>query len=161
MDLAGVLRALCDAEVDFLVIGGVSATFHGSAYITNDIDIFFSRKRENLHRLVQALAPFHPRLRDAPKNVPFVWDAATLSNGTVFTLGTDLGAVDLLAEVAGLGPFDDVKERSVAVSAFGRSIRTLDLKSLILSKRAVGRQKDLLALAELESLLEAQEPDQG
>jgi len=34
-----------------------------------------------------------------------------------------------------------------------------DLPSLIQAKRAAGREKDLSALAELESLLDAEEPE--
>jgi L-amino acid N-acyltransferase YncA len=87
--------------------------------------------------------------------VPFVWDEHTLRNGTVFTLQTDLGAIDLLAEVAGVGTYKDAVAHSIIVNAFGRGIATLDLKSLIEAKRAAGRDKDLAGLAELESLLEA------
>jgi hypothetical protein len=43
------------------------------------------------------------------------------------------------------------------VQAFGRSVWALDLPGLIEAKRAVGRDKDLRALPELESLLEARE----
>jgi hypothetical protein len=50
-----------------------------------------------------------------------------------------------------------MRANSVFVEAFGRSVRTLDLPSLIRSKRAAGREKDLRALPELESLLEAEE----
>jgi hypothetical protein len=56
---------------------------------------------------------------------------------------TDLGGIDLLAEVSGSGTFDDVKAASVAVEAFGRQER---------------REKDLRVLPELESLLEAEDP---
>jgi hypothetical protein len=56
-----------------------------------------------------------------------------------------------------LGPFDEVKAASVNVATFGREVRTLDLRSLIESKRAAGRAKDLNILPELESLLEAEE----
>ena len=45
------------------------------------------------------------------------------------------------------------------VQAFDRSVWTLDLPSLIRSKRAAGRDKDLRVLPELESLLDAQEPE--
>ena len=92
-----------------------------------------------------------------PGELPFVWDEVTLRNGTVFTLQTDIGEIDLLAEVAGLGAFNDVKQHSIIVEAFGRQIATLDLPGLIRAKRATGRQKDLIALAKLESLLEAGE----
>jgi predicted nucleotidyltransferase len=152
------VQALCDAGVEFVIIGGWSAILHGSAFMTNDLDVCFSRTTENLKRIVGALAPYHPRLRDLPVGLPFIWDESTLRNGTVFTLTTDLGAVDLLAEVAGLGSFDEVRAGSVSVDAFGRRVRTLDLKSLIQAKRAAGREKDLRALPELESLLEAEEP---
>lgn len=81
-----------------------------------------------------------------------------LRNTTVLTLLTDLGEIDLLAEVAGLGGWDEVKAGSVEVEAFDRCISILDLPSLIRAKRAAGRAKDLAALPELESLLEALEP---
>ncbi|HEY7336203.1 MAG TPA: hypothetical protein VH639_15040 [Bryobacteraceae bacterium] len=159
MQFGRAVQALCDAGVEFVVIGGVSASLNGSSYITNDSDICYSRSRENLKRLANALAPFHPRLREAPANLPFVWDEATPKNGTVFTLSTDFGIINLMAEAIGLGDFEEVKRGSVLTRAFDRDVYTLDLPSLIRSKRAAGRVKDLLVLPELEGLLEAREPE--
>jgi hypothetical protein len=144
--------------VEFVVIGGVSATLHGSARVTLDLDICYSRVPANLSRLAAALTPFHPRLRGLPDGLPFHWEERTLRNASVLTLQTDIGEIDLLAEVAGIGSYGDVKAHSIAVEAFGRQIFTLDLPALIRAKRAAGRQKDLAALPELESLLEAGEP---
>jgi hypothetical protein len=151
------LQTLCDEDVDFVVIRGLSATFHGSSQVTYDLDICFSRTAANLRKLAAALAPHHPRLRGIPKGVPFVWDERTLRNGTIFTLQTDLGEIDLLAEVEGLGDFDSVQKHSIMVDAFERRFATLDLPALIRAKRAAGRAKDLSALAELEGLLEAEQ----
>jgi hypothetical protein len=75
----------------------------------------------------------------------------------VFTLQTDIGEIDLLAEVTGLGTFDQVKQVSINVDAFERQFAALDLPGLIRTKRSAGPEKDLTALAELESLLEAGE----
>jgi hypothetical protein len=150
------LQALCDAQAEFVVIGGVSATWHGSARVTLDLDIFYSRVPANLRRVVAALAPFHPKPRGFPAGLPFIWDEAMLRNSSVLTLDTDLGPIDLLAEVAGLGGWNEVNQRAITVSTFDRSIRTLDLASLIASKRAAGREKDLAALPELESILESE-----
>lgn len=86
-----------------------------------------------------------------------MWDAATLRNTAVLTLATDLGPLDLLAEVAGVGGYEEVLAASVMVEAFGRRIVTLDRPALIQAKRAADRAKDLAILAELESLLEARE----
>jgi hypothetical protein len=155
MQFERAVQALCDASVEFVVIGGLSATFHGSARVSYDLDICYSRASANLRRLTEALAPFHPRPRGFPAGLPFVWDEGTLRNGTVFTLQTDIGEIDLLAEVTGLGAFDEVKLHSITVEAFERQVPTLDLTGLIQAKRAAGREKDLSALPELESLLEA------
>jgi hypothetical protein len=97
-----MVQALVDSGVDFVIIGGWSAILHGSSYVTNDLDVCYSRRLENLKRLAGTFAPFHPRLRDLPKDLPFVWDEATLRNGAIFALSTDLGPIDLLAEVVGL-----------------------------------------------------------
>jgi hypothetical protein len=156
-----LVQALADAGVDFILIGGWAAILNGSVRTTRDIDVCYARTASNCRRIVAALAPFQPRLRDLPADLPFVWDAATLQNGTLFTLVTTAGSIDLLAEVSGLGTFADVRTSSMFVDAFDRRIRTLDLRGLVRAKRAAGRPKDLEALAELESLLEASEESQS
>jgi hypothetical protein len=159
MEYAKAVRALCDAQVEFILIGGVAASLHGSSNVTFDLDICFSRKPENLRRLASALASFHPRPQGLPPDLPFIRDEATLRNGTIFTLETSLGNIDLLAEVAGVGAYEEAKARSIELIAFDRRLSMLDLPSLIASKRAAGRPKDLLVLPELESLAEAEEPE--
>jgi hypothetical protein len=160
MNLATAVQALVDAGVDFVIIGGWSAILHGSSLPqTADLDLGVSRQPENLRRLAKALAPFHPRLRGLPEDVPFVWDEVTLRNGAVIRLTTDCGRIDLVAEVSGLGGFEEVKGSSVLVRAFDRDVWTLDLPGLIRAKRAAGREKDLMVLPELEGLLEAEQEE--
>jgi Holliday junction resolvase-like predicted endonuclease len=48
----------------------------------------------------------------------------------MFTLQTDVGEIDLLAEVAGLGDLAEVKRHSIQVEAFDRTIATLTLPEL-------------------------------
>ena len=155
MNIFKAIQVLADAGADFVIIGGWSAILHGSSYVTNDLDICYARTTENCGRLFRALKPYQPRLRDLPQGLPFAWDATTLANGTIFTRSTTLGAIDLLAEVQGIGAFDKVKKHSVLVPAFDREVWTLDLPTLITAKRAAGRAKDLQLLPELEGLLEA------
>lgn len=159
MNFELLIQHLCDSGVEFVVIGGWAAIFHGSAHVTNDLDICYSRHKQNLRRLADALAPFHPRPRGLPDGLPFAWDAATLANGTMFTLTTDLGILDLLAEVSGIGTYEEARAASMEVDAFGRRLQALDLRALIRAKKAAGRPKDLLILPELEGLLEASEDD--
>ena len=157
--LKETLLLLARSEVDFVIVGGVAATLHGSAFQTFDLDICYGRDGQNLDRLVGALAPFHPALRGAPSGIPFIWDRNTLRNGLNFTLSTDLGDIDLLGEITGIGGFHDVKAKSRNVEMYGFRFAILTLSGLIEAKRAAGRVKDLSILPELEALLEATEDD--
>jgi hypothetical protein len=157
MNLKRALAVMCDAEVEFVVVGGVAATIHGSAHATYDLDVCYSRTKGNLTRLKSALEPYRPRPRGFPKELPFIWDEATLRNNSVLTLQSDLGNIDLLAEIAGLGTYEQVKAHSQIVDMLDRQIAVLNLPGLIRAKRAAGREKDLSIIPELESLLEADE----
>ena len=121
------------------------------------MSISFIRARwKNIERLAAALAPYRPYLRDAEPNLPFAWDAKTISGGLNFTLTTDLGDVDLFGEVAGSETYSDVLPDSFDVEAFGVQFKCMDLPTLIRIKEAAGRPKDREALAELRVLLEEQ-----
>ena len=153
-DFPGLLRALVEGEVSFLVVGGFAATAHGSSRLTADLDILYDRSPENLARLIAVIAPLDPYLRGTPPGLPFRFDLPTLQAGLNFTLVTRLGALDLLGELTGGGAYDALLPQSVVVPMFGLSVRCLSLGQLIATKRAVGRPRDLDALAELEVIRE-------
>ncbi|MCS6952201.1 MAG: hypothetical protein RMK57_09635 [Bryobacterales bacterium] len=161
--LEQLIRLLAGARVEFIVVGGVAAAIHGSARLTLDLDIVYRRTPENITRLAECLAPYHPYLRGAPPGLPFRFDAETVQRGLNFTLMTDLGALDLFGEITGGGTYEDLLPHSVELSVFGVSCRCAGLKALIQLKRAAGRPRDLEAVAELEVLLEETEKagDQG
>ena len=110
MNLEEALRALYDGEVQFVVIGGAAMPLQGSARLTEDLHFCYLRNQGNIERLAKALAPFHPRLRGAPEGLPFRFDAATIERGANFTLLSDLGPIDFLAAVPGLGDYEAVEK---------------------------------------------------
>lgn len=154
MKLEETLRALFDANVDFVLIGGAAMQMQGSAHLTEDLDFCYARSAKNLERLASALAPYHPRLRGAPENLPFQFDATTIRRGLNFTLMTDLGALDFLGEVAGVGGYEEVKKNSDVMAVFEMDCQILSLEGLIRSKKAAGRERDLDVIPELEGLLD-------
>lgn len=66
-DFPRLLQALASNGVEFILVGGAAATAHGSVRLTLDVDIVYSRRDENLARLVAALAPHQPYLRGNPE----------------------------------------------------------------------------------------------
>ncbi len=151
-NLIELWRALGSGGVDFILVGGVAAAAHGSARLTQDVDVVYRRGKDNLERLVASLGEAHPYLRGAPPGLPFRFDVPTLAAGLNFTLMTDLGAIDLLGEITGGGRFEDLVAHCIWAEAFGVRCRLLDLQTLIATKRATGRPKDFEVLAELEIL---------
>ena len=149
-----LLSSLEQANVSFVIVGGIAATFHGSARLTNDLDVVYERSAANHERLVKALSPFKPYLRGAPEGLPFRFDAETIKRGLNFTLRTTAGDIDLLGEISGIGGFPQAMARSVDAELFGKTYHFIDLDALIESKRAAGRAKDLEVIAELEAIRE-------
>ena len=95
-DYTALIPLLVQNQIDFIIVGGAAATAHGSARLTLDLDIVYSRDNLNLQRIVRALEPLQPYLRGAPPGLPFEWSVETLQKGLNFTLITRLGALDLL-----------------------------------------------------------------
>lgn len=148
------VQGLSANQVEFVIIGGIAISFRSSGYITRDFDICYLRTSANLKRLATALAPFKPRFRDFPENLPFIWDNRILQNGTNFTLKTNIGDIDLLGEVSGLGNYAEVEKVSTVENLYNCTVKILSVDGLIAAKRAAGRTKDLLVLPELEALRE-------
>jgi len=154
IDYQKLISALAGGKVEFVIVGGVAATIHGSARFTADLDIVYGRSHENIRRLVTALAPLKPYLRGAPLGLPFRLDAETVRAGLNFTLTTTAGPLDLLGEMAGGFDYQTARTRSIAVDLYGQRCRVIDIDALIEAKIAAGRPKDLEAIAELQVIRE-------
>jgi hypothetical protein len=152
-ELGGLLRRRATAGVEFIPVGGAAATAHGSARLTQDVDVVYRRAAENIARRVAARRDLPPSLRGAPPGLPFRLDEETLRRGLNFPLTTDPGPLDLLGEIVG-GGYEALVPGSIPLEAFGLTCRGLGLEPPIAAKRAAGRPRDLEAVAELEAIRE-------
>jgi len=151
-DPDALIRRLSEHDVEFVLIGGLAMIVHGSAAITKDLDVCYRRTPDNIVAVTSALADIHPYLRGAPAGLPFRFDPPTIQAGLNFTLLTDLGDVDLLGEVSGVGGYDQAVAQAVERELYGVTVRVLSLDGLIAAKKAAGRGKDQTHLLELEEL---------
>jgi hypothetical protein len=151
-DIRAIVDALVRERVDFVIIGAVALIAHGGSRVTVDLDICYGRDPGNLESMVRAVGPLHPRLRGAPPDLPFFFDARTLRSGLNFTLTTDAGDLDVLGEVVGVGDYVRCRADAKVISLYEHEVPILSLDTLERSKRAAGRAKDLLDLAEIAIL---------
>ena len=155
MSFASMLGGLAKKKIRFVVIGGVAAAVHGSARVTNDLDICYDAADPgNVAALAMLLAKWNAYLRGIEKDLPFIMDERTLRGAPIMTLTTTEGDIDVMDRVAGVGDYDAARKHSERITALGVSFRVLDLPSLIKAKRAAGRPRDFDHLPELEALLQ-------
>jgi hypothetical protein len=149
MDL---LAHLVKAEVKFVLIGGYACIVHGGTLTTEDIDICCEFTPDNLLRLQQALCDLNPVHRMTPKRIPLTLTAENSRNLKNLYLDTDLGQLDCISKVQGLGDFNKADEMSLMVEAEGISLKVLNRDALIQSKKAMGRPRDQEAVRQLEAI---------
>jgi predicted nucleotidyltransferase len=150
------IEMMVHSGIRFVIIGGVAMRMQGTAHVTDDIDFSYSRDAEGLPGLIEMLNKHNVRLRNVSADLPFFFDLRTLKNTQNFTLVTDVGDIDLLAEPAGIDSFEGLWNRATAMEIFGLTVRVASIEDLIAMKRAAGRPKDkqhLLELLDLQQFL--------
>ena len=149
-----ILAVLAEQRVDYVMIGGLAATIHGSDLVTFDIDITPATDDENLARLSRALDELDARIRtrDAPDGLPFAHDAASLARATVWNLVTNAGDLDLAMMPDGTQGYDDLRRDAIAITIIGIPTRVAALADVSRPKEAAGREKDRAALPMLRRL---------
>jgi hypothetical protein len=69
-------------------------------------------------------------------------------------LQTDLGPLDVLGSITGLGEYADVRRNAVPFELFGRQVFVISIDDLIRAKEALGRPKDRIVAQELKAIRE-------
>jgi predicted nucleotidyltransferase len=150
--LSVLLQRFADAGLEFVVVGGFAGVLHGSAYVTEDLDICAVMSPENIAKLRSALADLKPVHRMTHKKLSFLEHppaGETLAN---VYLETEAGIVDVLGSVLGIGAYREIARNAIEVPLFGRRCRVISMEDLIKAKEAMGREKDLLTAKELRAI---------
>ena len=153
------MRVLHKWKVEYVVIGGIAATFQGSTTNTRDFDICYSRERANIERLTSALRELNARLRGVDVDVPFQLDAASLRNGLNFTFKTKHGDFDCLGDPGGGFDYELLKRNADKMDVGGWKVMVASLDDLITMKRAAGRNKDRIEVENLSALREVRDSE--
>lgn len=151
-DFGQLLAKLADAGVPFVIVGGYAAVAHGSAYLTRDVDICIVFSPENVGRLRLALKDLQPRHRMMPQALSFLEFPAAGQALQNLYLQTNLGVIDILSSVLGIGGYERLLENAEIVEVDGRKYPVISLEDLIKAKEAMGREKDLLTAKELRAI---------
>jgi hypothetical protein len=141
-------------RVDYVLIGGLAATLHGSSALTNDADICPNPSPANLERLGAALREIKARVRSEaePDGVAFSADPEFLRRIHLVNLTTRFGDFDIAFQPAGSQGYEDLVRRAVDLEIDGTVVRVASLADIIRSKEAANRPKDRATLPILYAL---------
>jgi hypothetical protein len=133
-------------HVDYLFIGKGAAILLGYPSMTQDVDVFPARGSENGQRIIRALGKVGFELSQET-------ESAILMGKDFVQIKSGPFDLDLVFAPDGIRSFAEAKERSLTFEGF----RIANLRDVIASKRASGREKDLLDLPLLERFREEYE----
>jgi len=152
-----LLSRLVNANVDFVIVGGFAGVTHGCTYVTQDIDICCDFSPANLLRLQKALSDLHPVHRMTPKRQKFNLTKETYAQYKNLYLDTDIGQLDCLSFIDGLGDYQKVKQAAELMEVEDMKLWVLSLDALIKAKKAMNRPHDEEIILQLEAIKKLKE----
>lgn len=147
-----LLRSLVEAEIDFIIVGGVAAVLEGAPISTFDLDLVYATTSENVDRLSRLLEKLDATYVD-PAGRRIGPDPARLRTGGHHLLRTSLGRLDLLATIGDGRGYETLLADAAERSLHGMPVRVLRLEALIAAKQAANRPKDRAVLDLLRETL--------
>ena len=143
-DFTEFIQALNEAETSYILVGGYAVIFHGYNRTTGDLDIWVRPDSGNYGKLKKEFDIFRMPMFDMTEE-----KFLNTVDYDVFTFGRPPVQIEILTRVKGL-TFDDAFHHASFLENDGVMVQMIDLKDLILAKKAAGRAKDQ---ADLENLI--------
>ena len=144
-----IFKALSDAGVRYLTVGGLATVLHGYPRLTSDIDLIVQLDEVNCRKALQCLVDlkFRPLAPVDPFDFAIrakreEWIAT--KGLTVFSMhGTSGLPIEIDIFVREPFAFDDLWGKRIVREVNGTPIHIIDKNSLITLKQLSGRPKDL------------------
>lgn len=146
-DVRRICRALEEAGVRYVLIGGFAVILHGGERTTKDIDLLVDPDPENVERIKQALSVLED---DAARDI----DPGDLQRYRVVRVADEV-MVDLLAAACTV-TWSEASGRALHVDLEGTPVIVADADTLIRTKDTV-RPSDAADRAFLEAVRDARE----
>jgi hypothetical protein len=153
LDIRGILAALAEEGVEFLLIGGVAVGFHGFVRGTKDVDVVPAPDPGNLARLSRVLKGLDAQLDGAgdfeDEELPDPLDPEALALGGNWVLNTRLGRFDIMQWIGNDALWEKLSRTAVETELGDLKLKIVDYDGLVALKEKAGRPQDLIDLQRL------------
>jgi predicted nucleotidyltransferase len=148
-----LLRRLSEADVNFVLIGGLAVNAWGVVRGTKDVDIVIAPDPKNLKRLAEVAVQAHGHVQkgNAFLSSPFSI-AAELASGERVAIETNIGLLDVVQGLNGVPTYDDLRAQATDVEVLGVLVAVCSIEDLKAMKQAADRPRDRVDLEDLDSI---------
>jgi hypothetical protein len=151
-DVGGLLRALGEGEVEYVLIGGVAVAAHGPVRATEDVDLVPNPNPENLRRLGNVLVSLGACMSGDPDRAFGAEQRTALAQGRNLTLETALGGIDIVQRMPGMPGFDALRDQALVMELLGATVQVCGRDHLREMKLARGSHRDMADVEDLDAL---------
>lgn len=153
LNIRGIVEALVQEGVEFLIIGGVAVGFHGYVRATKDLDVVPAPDLENLEKLARVLEALDAHIEGTgdfqANEVPNPLDPEALSLGGNWVLHTRLGRFDVMQWIGDDSLWARLSPTAVEAEIAGLPVKVVSYDGLVALKENAGRPEDLTDLQRL------------
>lgn len=161
LQLRELLQRLSDAEVRFVLVGGLAVNAWGYLRATRDVDVVPDPAKENLAKLDVLLRDLNGKVEVGDQLLSADAISTFLRTGDRTLVATDLGHVDVLQGLPQVPPFSTLVESAAEVDMDGLAVLVCSLEDLLAMKRASSRPRDRDDLEALEAAQGGADDDDG
>jgi len=151
-DFDTLLERLANNGVDFVIVGDFAGVVYGCIYVNQGIEISCDFSSANLLALQNAISDLDPVHRMTPKRLALKLTEGSCAGLKNLYLDTNIGQLDCLSFIDGLGDFTRAKQQSELIQVENTTMRVLTLDALISTKKAMNRPRDKEAISQLEAI---------
>jgi predicted nucleotidyltransferase len=156
--LRELLERLVQADIRFVLVGGLAVNAWGYVRGTQDVDVVPDPDPENLSKLDQLLQDLGGKVDVGGRLLDSNSISTFLRTGDRALVRTDLGQVDVLQGLPQVPRYGDLEKQAKQIDIDGLPVRVCSLEHLLEMKRASSRPRDQ---DDIQALEVAQEEDGG
>jgi predicted nucleotidyltransferase len=147
-----LLQRLAEANVEFVVVGGLAVNAWGVVRGTKDVDVVLAPEIENLKRVAEVAVSCGGHVQQGESLLgSTISIASALASGEQVAIETDLGRLDIVQGLAGVPSYADLRSRASEAEILGVTVAVCSIQDLKAMKQAAGRTRDLADLEDLDA----------
>ena len=140
-DFREFIQLLNKHDVAYVIVGGYALAVHGYVRYTGDIDVFIALTPDNAAKTLRAFHSFG-------LNTPDLTAELLLEEGNIIRVGSEPMRLEVLNQISGVD-FEECYRNRQTIMIDNVAINFVGYRELLKNKRATGRDKDRVDVAEL------------